>query len=149
MSNKKTIFLAIVYFLLSAALAGIFIANKFWLYNNINAMIFSGTIAGGKWLLQIIAAYIFLKEKKWEFIKRIGFVCFIGSLILFVYYIFNFFPLPIDGFSQFIVSIGLSVLAMIMMYYRTVKKTGLSIKWFWGWMICLVIAISLQLNIVF
>lgn len=143
------IIIAALYFLLSVILTGVFISQKFWLYSSINAMILSGCIAGGKWLIQIIAAVIFLKEKKWEFIRRIGFVCFVGSLVLFVYHIFNFLPLPVSGFSQFILSIGLSVLVMIAMYNKAVKKMAISVKWFLGWMLCLAIAIVLQVNIVF
>ncbi|MEO5942164.1 MAG: hypothetical protein ABIP30_02280 [Ferruginibacter sp.] len=148
-AQNKNILLSLVYFLLATVITGIFIANKFWLYSSENAMILSGSIAAVKWLIQIVAAFIFLKELKWVFIRRIAFVCFIGSVILFVYYIFNFLPLPLGGFSQFILSIGLSVLVMIAMYYRAVKKTGLSITWFLGWILCLIIAITLQVFVVF
>ena len=148
-AQNKNILLSLVYFLLATVVTGIFIANKFWLYSSVNAMILSGCVAGVKWLIQIVAAFVLLKELKWVFIRRIGFVCFIGSVILFVYYIFNFLPLPLGGFSQFILSIGLSVLVMIAMYYRAVKKTGLSIAWFLGWILCLIIAIILQVFVVF
>lgn len=129
-NNKNNIIRAIIYFLLSAVLTGIFIANKFWFYDSVNQMILSGTIAGSKWLIQIIAALIFLKEKKWEFIRRIGFVCFVGSSVLFLYNILFYLPLPLGAFSLFVQSNGLSVLVMIMMYYRAVQKTGLPLKWF-------------------
>ncbi|MEO7045621.1 MAG: hypothetical protein ABI091_09975 [Ferruginibacter sp.] len=148
-AQNKNILLSFVYFLLATVVTGIFIANKFWLYSSVNAMILSGCVAGVKWLIQIVAAFVLLKELKWVFIRRIAFVCFIGSVILFVYYIFNFLPLPLGGFSQFILSIGLSVLVMIAMYYRAVKKTGLSIAWFLGWILCLIIAITLQVFVVF
>lgn len=148
-ARNSNIIKAVLYFLLSVILTGIFIASKFWLYSNVNSMILSGCIAGSKWLTQIIAAFIFLKEKKWEFISRIGFVCFVGSLVLFVYYIFNFLPLPVGGFSQFVLSIGLSVLVMIEMYYKAVCSTGISIRWFWGWILCLAVAVMLQVKIVF
>lgn len=148
-ARNSNIIKAVLYFLLSVILTGIFIASKFWLYSNVNSMILSGCIAGGKWLTQIIAAFIFLKEKKWEFISRIGFVCFVGSLVLFVYYIFNFLPLPVGGFSQFVLSIGLSVLVMTKMYYEVVRTTGISVRWFWGWILCLAVAVMLQVKIVF
>ena len=150
MKNKKSnIIWAILWFILSTILTGIFIGNKFWLYDSVNSMILSGVIAGDKWLIQIIAALLFLKELKWEFINRIGFVCFVGSCVLFVYNLLYYVPLPLGGFSLFILSIALSVLVMIWMYYNTVKKTGISVKWFWGWMSCLVIAIVLQITVVF
>ena len=138
-----------IYFLLSAVLTGVFIGNKFWLYDSVSSMVLSGCIAGGKWLVQIIAALIFLKEKKWEFIKRIGFICFVGSCMLFLYNILFYLPLPLDGFSLFVLSILLSVLVMIIMYYRAVQKTGLPLKWFWAWFACLAVAVFLQVKVVF
>lgn len=110
-------------------------------------MILSGTIAGAKWLLQIIAAFIFLKEKKWEFIGRIAFVCFIGSCVLFTYNIMNYLPLSLGGFSQFLFAISLSVITMIFLYYRAVRKTAISMMWFWGWIVSLAIAILLQVTL--
>jgi hypothetical protein len=148
-ARNSNIIKAVLYFLLSVIRTGIFIASKVWLYSYVNSMILSGCIAGGKWLMQIIAAFIFLKEKKWEFISRIGFVCFVGSLVLFVYYIFNFLPLPVGSFSQFVLSIGLSVLVMTKMYYEVVRTTGISVRWFWGWIVCLTVAVMLQVKIVF
>lgn len=145
--QNKNFILSFVYFLLATILSGIFIANNAWLYPSEAAMILSGSIAGAKWGIQIVAALILLREKQWFFIKRLGFVCFIGSAILFVYYIFNL--LPLGRFSPFVLSIGLSVLTMIVMYYQAVKKTGLSIAWFLGWILCLVIAILLQVFVVF
>lgn len=147
--QNKNIIKAALYFFLSVILTGVFINQKFWLYSSVNAMVISGSIAGTKWLIQIIAALIFLKDKKWEFVRRIGRVCFIGSVVLFVYYVFNFLPLSIGGFSQFVLAIALAVLVMIFTYYQAVKKTGLSAKWFWAWMFCLAIAIFLQVTVVF
>lgn len=146
---NNNIIKAALYFILSVLLTGIFINQKFWLYSSVNAMLLSSSIAASKWMIQIVVALLFLKEKKWAFIRRISFVCFIGSAILFVYYILDFSPLPIGGFSQFILSIGLSVLVMIFLYYKAVKKTRLSLKWFWSWMLCLFIAVFLQTTVVF
>lgn len=145
--QNKNFILSFVYFLLATILSGIFIANNAWLYRSEAVMILSGSIAGAKWAIQIVAALILLREKQWLFIKRLGFVCFIGSAILFVYYIFNL--LPLGRFSPFVLSIGLSVVTMIVMYYQAVKKTGLSVAWFLGWILCLVIAILLQVFVVF
>ena len=88
--QNKNIFLAIFYFMLATILSGIFINNNTSLYSSENAMLLSGSIAGAKWMIQILAALILLKELKWLFIRRIGFICFIGSAILFVYYIIDF-----------------------------------------------------------
>jgi hypothetical protein len=38
---------------------------------------------------------------------------------------------------------------MIALYYQAVKKTGLSLKWWAGWLVCLAVAITLQLTVVF
>lgn len=84
--NKDAAF-AVLYFLLATVISAMFIASNYWLYRNDNAMILSGNIAGAKWLIQIVAALFLLKELKWIFIRRIGFVCFIGSVVLLVYYI--------------------------------------------------------------
>ncbi len=146
---QKNILFSVLWFALSALLTAIFLLQKFWLYSSVNAMALSGCIAGGKWLVQIIAALAFLKEKKWEFIRSIGYVCFTGSAVLFVYYIFNFLRLPVAGFSQFVLSIALSVLTMICMYYKAVRKTGVSVKWFGLWMVCLCVAVFLQAAVVF
>lgn len=149
MKINSNILWATGYFLLSAVLTSIFIGNKFWFYDSVEAMILSGSIAGGKWLIQIIAALALLQESKWAFIKRIGFVCLLGSLVLFSYNILLYMPLPLGGFSLFVLSIVLSVGVMIIIYYKAVRKTGLSLWWFWGWLLCLCIAVFLQMKVVF
>lgn len=141
---SKHVGLAVFYFLLAILLTGIFIGNKFWLYRSTDEMVFSGTIAAAKWFVLVVAAIIFLKKKKWEFIRRMGWACFIGSCVLFSYNSMAYLALPIGGFSRFILSIALSVLVMIVLYYRSVRKTGLLLRWFWGWLLCLSIAIFLQ-----
>lgn len=148
-TDQKNIFLSIVYFLLSVLLTGFFIMPKFWLYSSTCAMLLSGCIAGVKWLIQIVAAFIFLKANKWVFLRRIGSTCLLGSSLLFSYNLLTYFHTPLSGFSQFVLAIGLSVLAMMLMYYKAVQKTGLSIRWFWAWMLSVVIAITLQFIIIF
>lgn len=148
MQTNKTIGLAIVYFLLSTILTWYFISTKFWFYSSSTEMMLSGAIAGGKWLAQITAALFLLKDKKWVFIQRIAAVCFIGSCILFTYNLMGFLPLPLGGFSQFVISIILSIVVMIILYFNAVKKTKISIKWFWGWIFCLLIAILLQTTVI-
>lgn len=149
MSNTKNILLAIVYFSLSIVLTGIFIANKFWLYPSVNAMCISGVIAGSKWAIQLVAAWIWLDKEKWIFIRRLGMVCLIGCCLLYTYNLIGFLALPFSGFNQFILAIAIAVGVMIAFYYRAVKKSNLSIKWFLAWVVCLAIAIGLQIKIVF
>jgi hypothetical protein len=51
------------------------------LYNSMQQKLLSCGIAGAKWGIQIIAALLLLKQKKWVFIKNIGFTCLAGCLI--------------------------------------------------------------------
>jgi hypothetical protein len=116
------------------------------LYVNSNLMLASCSIAGAKWALQILAAFLFLKEKKWLFIKQIGFTCFVGSFLLIPYCLFSFIrSVP----NSFLYSLIIAVLTMIFLYYQSVRKTNITIKWFWGWIACLATAISLQLFVIF
>ncbi len=149
MSNTKNILLVIIYFSLSTVLTGIFIVNKVWLYPDIHAMFISGLIAGSKWAIQLVAAWFWLGKEKWIFTKRLGLVCLIGSCLLFNYNLMGLLSLPISGFNQFILAIAIAVCFMIVLYYRAVKKSNLSIKWFMAWIICLAIAIVLQITVVF
>ncbi|MEI9955032.1 MAG: hypothetical protein WDM90_01650 [Ferruginibacter sp.] len=89
-----------------------------------------------------------MQEKKWIFIKNIGSTCLVGSIILLPYAIVascsNF-----NGATFFVSSLLTAVLIMIVLYFLNVKRLGLPMKWFWGWIFCLAIAITLQLTIVF
>lgn len=146
---NKNIASAIICFLLSAVLTGLFIAYKFWLYSGSKAMMLSGGIAAANWVIQIIAAILFLGKEKWIFIRRLGGICLVGTLLLFTYNLMNFLPLPLGGFTQFIFAIGIAVAVMTVLYYRAVKKSNLSARWFLLWLGCLAIAIFLQLMVVF
>ena len=78
---KKNIFSAAIYFFLSTIITWFFIEHSHQ-YANENKKLLSAFIAGAKWSLQIFAAFILLKDKKWLFIKNIAFTCFIGAVIL-------------------------------------------------------------------
>jgi hypothetical protein len=142
----KNSVLAFLYFLLSTIITWWFIQQGELLYFSKNKMLLSCIIAGAKWSIQIGAALLFLKEKKWEFVKLIGFTCFIGSCILLPYCLFSFVRLAP---YSFLISLLIAVLLMIVTYYKVVNQLLLSLKWFWGWMLCLTIALSLQLFVVF
>lgn len=145
MNSGRAIALAGIYFLFGAIITSWFIARKAWLYESVDLMILSGSIAGAKWLIQLVAALILLRETRWTFIKNIGLVCLAGSAALLIYYF-----LPISwGFGTLTVSVAFSVLLMIGLYYRAVKISNVSIYWFWSWIVCLLIAVSLQLTVVF
>lgn len=145
-AQLKNIILAAVYFLLSVILTWAFIAVS-PLYISEQQMILSTAVAGGKWALQIILAFIFLRNNAWTFIKNIGFVCFVGSCILIPYILMNI--LPEVKFDFFVPSLIVAVLVMIAMYFRAVKKSNVEPIWFYGWLLSLATAISLQLTVVF
>ena len=140
--------LAIVYFTLSTVITWWFIVTGKALYADTNRMLLSCSIAGGKWALQILAAFLLLPGAlRWQFLRRIGAVCLCGSLILLP---FCFTPVQqLLGESGFLYSLVASVLMMILLYYRAVRRSGISAAWFWAWIGCLAMAVSLQLTVVF
>jgi hypothetical protein len=147
-STQKDIFLAIVYFLLSTVITWWFIVHGSNLYHfDESKMILSCTIAGGKWGLQILGAILFMGEKRWQFIRRIAFTCLGGSIILlpFCFDVLGFLP----GSVGFLYSLIAAVAFMLGLYYDSVRKTGVSIKWHLFWLACLATAITLQLTVVF
>ena len=147
MNNNKTISTAILYFFLSTVITWWFV-DVCPLYSGLQQKFLSTGIAGAKWSLQIAAAFLFLNNTKWLFIKNIGATCMTGSVILLPYAILASFS-SYNSATFFIVSLLIAVAVMIVLYFLNVKKSGVPIKWFWGWIICLAIAISLQLTVVF
>jgi hypothetical protein len=111
-------------------------------------MLLSTAIAGGKWLVQILLALIFLKDKKWVFIERIGFVCLKGSCFLFPYIVLNLIA-PTRDPRLFVYSLVIAVLAMIYFYYKATRQSAVSVFWWVIWLFFLAIAILLQITIVF
>ena len=144
---QRKISLALFYFLLSTLITWWFIQAS-PLYTSTQQKLLSCGIAGTKWGIQILAALILLKERKWEFIKDIGLTCFIGSLILLPYAIFSS-AFGINGKNFFVGSLLVAVAVMILMYAISVRHSRLSKSWWVGWLVCLAIAIYLQLTIVF
>lgn len=147
MKGSKKIYLAFLYFFFSTVITWWFV-DACPLYSALQQKLLSTGIAGAKWGLQIVSAYFFLAEKKWDFLKNMGATCLAGSLILLPYaFAATFTSLndPLFFMASLIVAVGL----MIVLYFLTVQKAGLHKKWFWGWIICLAIAIILQLTVVF
>ena len=143
-SNIKT---AVFYFLLSTIITAWFIEVS-PVYDNMLQKILSCSIAGAKWSIQIVVAYLLLQDKKWIFIRNIGFTCFLGSLILVPYSLFGTFGM-FNKSNYFLLSLVLSVTTMIVSYWFSVRKAGVDRIWWAGWMICLAIAITGQLKLVF
>lgn len=137
----------ILYFILSAILTWLFIILC-PVYVSTRQMLLSTSIAGGKWMIQIVLGLALLKDKSFIFLKKIGFVCLTGSVILIPYIISA--TLKISNSSAFFFgSLIAAVIAMIILYFKAVNQTEISIKWWWFWLICLATAIFLQLTIVF
>jgi hypothetical protein len=146
-SQGKNQILFLFYFFLSTFFTWLFVAAS-PLYISQKQMLLSTAIAGGKWGIQLVLGFIFLGNKKWEFVKNIGLVCFIGSCVLLPYFIFAKIGIA-SGASFFIGSLFVSVAVMIFFYYRAIRKTEVKLKWWIFWLVCLAIAISLQLTVVF
>ncbi len=145
--NKKNIIIAGLFFFLSVIITWWFITAS-PLYISNKQKILSCGIAGGKWLLQITAALIFLQSRKWVFVRNISVTCLIGSAILLPFCISSVLKLNSSN-TFFILSIIAAVLVMIFSYYKSVLNAGIGLKWWLGWILCLAIAIVLQLTIVF
>lgn len=142
----KNILVATFYFVSSAFIAWWFIDETKLMYFSQNEIVLLVVIAGSTWSIQVAVALLFLNEKKWEFIRRIGLVCFVGSCVLIPYCVFVFVK---QLYVSFAFSVLFSTLLMIVLYYKTITKNGLSLKWFWGWLLCMAIAISLQFALLF
>lgn len=139
--------LTVLFFAASAAITGWFITASPGMVAT-EKMGLSFYIAGGKWLVQLVAAWILLGDLTMIFWKRIGFACFVGSLVLLPHIILSQATLG-SAAASFFWSLGGSVAVMTYLYYRAVTKTKLSIKWWLAWLTCLGIAISLQVAFVF
>lgn len=142
--NSKT---TLLYFLLSTAITWWFIEAS-PVYDSLSQKLLSCGIAGAKWTIQLIAALLFLQNKKWEFIRRIGFTCLLGSIILLPFCFSS--ALGISNNSTFFLgSLIVSVGSMVISYRRSVEKSDIGIHWWSGWLFCLAVAIILQLKVVF
>ena len=147
MNNSRQIYLALIYFFLSTIITWWFV-DVCPLYTSLQQKLLSTGIAGAKWGLQIVAAYFFLSGKKWDFLKNMGATCLVGSVILLPYAFAASYTKPDDPLF-FTSSLIVAVLVMIVLYFLNVQKLTLPKKWFWGWIFCLAIAITLQLTVVF
>lgn len=146
--TTRDIALSIVYFSLSTLITWYFIYCGDSLYHyDESKMFLSCAIAGAKWGIQILGALFFLKDKRWQFIRRIAFVCLTGSVVLLPYCLAAFREI-IPG-NPFLISLVAAVTVMIGMYFQSVRRTRISVKWFFFWLLCLATAVTLQLTVVF
>ena len=145
--KRTNIVTAVVYFFLATVITWYFIDHGGSLYHfDRQKMVLSCSISGAKWSLQILAAILFLKDA-WLFIKRIAATCLAGSLVL-LPYCFDGTRALIPG-NGFLVSLIASVSVMLALYYMNVQRSGISIRWYFFWLLCLAAAVSLQLTVVF
>jgi hypothetical protein len=147
MNNARNIFKAILYFLISTVITWWFV-DASPLYTSMQQKLMSTGIAGAKWALQIVAAFIFLGDRKWEFTKDLGATCLAGSTVLLPYAIAGTVS-DNNGTMFFMNSLILAVVLMIGLYFLHIRRSGLPLRWFGGWILCLAIAITLQLTVVF
>ena len=145
--SMKNVLSSVFYFTLSSVLTWMFVVLC-PLYVSKEQMLLSSFIAGGKWGIQIILALVFLKEDAFLFLRKIGFVCLLGSLILLPFILSAYFQFA-NGGEFFFGSLIVAVVMMILAYYHSVIAMELSLKWWYFWLLALAIAISLQLTVVF
>jgi hypothetical protein len=147
LAMNKDLRLAILYFTASTVITWWFVMLS-PLYKSTEQMLLSTSIAGGKWAIQLGLGLLFLKEKRYTFWKEIGYVCLMGSLLLFPYVLSASMNLN-DATEFFIVSLLVAVTAMIYLYFKAVRATRVGLTWWFFWLLCLAVAISLQLTVVF
>jgi len=144
--NRKSV-TAVIYFTISTLITWWFIEAS-PLYESMQQKLVSCSIAGAKWGIQLLAAFVWLGQRKWDFIKNISIVCLVGSFILLPYAVLAWFW-QIDNIDFFVGSLLLAVAAMILLYAIAVRNAGVPVKWWLGWLCCLAIAVTLQLSVVF
>ena len=138
---------AAIYFGISLVLTTMFVLG-FPLYVSQNQLILSLSIAGAKWGVQIILAIALLRKRRNSFIHGISRVCAIGSTILIPYILSSWLEINDDPFF-FFGSLILAVLIMIFRYYTEVTRLNLSLSWWYFWLLCLSLAVGLQITVVF
>lgn len=146
LSQRRDALVALGWFAAGTLLTAFFVQQNADLYASPGKLWLSGCIAGGKWAVQVAAALLLPGGPRLAFLRAIGRVCAIGSVLLLAY-------LPLQWLGQpaaaaFAGALGVSVAYMIVAYFRAVRVHE-SLAWFWGWLACLCLAVNLQLTVVF
>ena len=118
------------------------------LYISQEQLILSLSIAGGKWIIQIVLAIALLRKRRSPFIHGMGRVCLMGSAILIPYVISSWLEIY-DDILFFFGSLLLAILIMIFRYYAEVTRLNLSLGWWYSWLLSLALAVGLQITVVF
>ena len=129
-------------FALSTLITALFI-RAYEGYVSQQSMLLSGSIASGKWAIQIVAGVLLLGEKRWLYVSELATTCLIGSLTLLPYAMFS------GGPEFFFGSLGVSILTMGVVICLRLSHDWLSWHWKALWFILLACAVTLQLTVVF
>jgi len=132
----------VVAFALSIIFTGWFIGS-FGGYLSKETMVLSGSIAGGKWAIQMIFGWCVLSEKRWLYLGQLAATCLTGSLTLVPFAILSGGPLFFFG------SLLASIFVMTASTIIRLKVIGLSWRWPALWLVLLSVAVGLQLTVVF
>lgn len=134
--------IAAIGFLVSLLLTWWFI-ESFDGYLSFRNRILSGSIAGGKWALQLLLAFLLLGDKRWLYFREMGVVCATGSLLLLPYILLG------NSWYFFLGSLICSVIAMAVMVVLRLTAIQVGKNWILLWFGLLAIAVTLQLTVVF
>lgn len=118
------------------------------LYISQEQLLLSVSIAGGKWVVQIFLAIALLRKRRSSFIHGMGRVCLLGSIILIPYILSAWLEISDDQWF-FFGSLILAILVMVFRYHTEVTRLHLSLAWWYFWLLCLTVAVGLQLTVVF
>jgi len=132
----------VVAFSLSTILTWLFI-RAYEGYVSGEIMLLSGSIAGGKWAIQILAGFFLPGERKWIYIRQLADTCLTGSLVLLPFAILS------GGAAFFFGSLLACILVMSVHIVIRLRSAGFSWRWPALWLALLGVAVSLQLTIVF
>lgn len=138
---RQTLEIAIA-FALSTLITALFI-RAYDGYVSQETMILSGSIAGGKWAIQIALGWLLLGEKRWIYFRALAVTCLIGSLVLIP------FAVTSGAAAYFFDSLLASICAMGITIILALKSIGFPWQWSALWFFLLSIAVTLQLTIVF
>ncbi|MFM7671417.1 MAG: hypothetical protein ACKO6Q_02350 [Bacteroidota bacterium] len=145
--NTPHLLRAFVYFSLALIITTLFVLAC-PLYISQKQLILSLSIAGGKWAIQLIAAIAILRKRRATFIHGMARVCLLGSLLLVPYIASSWLEINNEA-PFFFGSLMLAVLVMVFRYHTEVTRLNLSLAWWYFWLLCLTIAVGMQLTVVF
>jgi hypothetical protein len=138
---------AVIYFGLSLIVTTLFVLAC-PLYISQQQLILSLSIAGGKWIIQILLAIVILHKRRAAFMHGMGRTCLLGSMMLIPYALSAWLGLSDDQWF-FFGSLVLAILIMVFRYHIEVMRLHLSLSWWYFWLFCLTLAVGLQLTAVF